>query len=88
MEKYNYDENNGLWYELRGGYYIPLPDSTKRRGKAHRDMGTAAPAVHQDGTKSPVHGAFDQRQTEYLSGRYQRTGNSANAPADKADGRA
>ena len=23
MEKYKYDENNGLWYELRGDYYLP-----------------------------------------------------------------
>ena len=23
MEKYVYDENNGLWYELQGDYYIP-----------------------------------------------------------------
>ena len=23
MEKYIYDENNGLWYELRGNYYYP-----------------------------------------------------------------
>lgn len=23
MEKYIYDESNGLWYELRGDYYIP-----------------------------------------------------------------
>ena len=29
MEKYIYDKNNGLWYELQGDYYIPclkLPD--------------------------------------------------------------
>ena len=29
MEKYIYDESNGLWYELEGDYYIPclkLPD--------------------------------------------------------------
>ena len=29
MEKYIYDKNNGLWYELEGNYYIPclkLPD--------------------------------------------------------------
>ena len=29
MEKYIFDENNGLWYELQGDYYIPclkLPD--------------------------------------------------------------
>ena len=23
MEKYIYDKNNGLWYELRGDYYYP-----------------------------------------------------------------
>ena len=23
MEKYIYDEKNGLWYELQGNYYIP-----------------------------------------------------------------
>ena len=29
MEKHIYDENNGIWYELQGDYYIPclkLPD--------------------------------------------------------------
>ncbi len=29
MDKYIYDENNGLWYELQGDYYSPclkLPD--------------------------------------------------------------
>lgn len=24
MQKHIYDENNGLWYELTGDYYIPL----------------------------------------------------------------
>ena len=23
MDKYNFDESNGLWYELQGNYYIP-----------------------------------------------------------------
>ena len=23
MDKYIYDDNNGLWYELQGNYYIP-----------------------------------------------------------------
>ena len=23
MEKYIYDESNGLWYELHGDYYLP-----------------------------------------------------------------
>ena len=33
MEKYIYDKNNGLWYELRGDYYIPcltVPVQDKR----------------------------------------------------------
>jgi len=36
MEKYIFDESNGLWYELRGDYYIPcftLPEvETKEIG--------------------------------------------------------
>ena len=42
MEKYVYDENNGLWYELQGDYYIPcltLPTEEERSigiwGKRH-----------------------------------------------------
>lgn len=33
MEKYIYDESNGLWYELQGDYYIPclvLPAEEER----------------------------------------------------------
>jgi len=33
MEKYIYDEKNGLWYEMQGDYYIPclrLPDEEDR----------------------------------------------------------
>lgn len=44
MEKYIYDNNNGLWYELQGDYYIPclvLPDAEERpigiRGRKHLD---------------------------------------------------
>ena len=32
MERYKYDEQNGLWYELQGDYYIPcltVPDAPK-----------------------------------------------------------
>ena len=34
MDKYIYDENNGLWYELQGDYYIPclsLPAEKEKR---------------------------------------------------------
>lgn len=31
MNKYIYDESNGLWYELQGDYYIPyLTGSAKK----------------------------------------------------------
>lgn len=33
MDKYIYDENNGLWYELQGNYYIPclmIPEEEQR----------------------------------------------------------
>ena len=44
MEKYIYDESNGLWYELYGDYYIPclvLPNTEERPigiwGRKHLD---------------------------------------------------
>ena len=44
MEKFIYDENNGLWYELQGDYCIPclkLPDEEQKEigvwGKRHLD---------------------------------------------------
>ena len=44
MKKQIYDENNGLWYELIGDYYIPVPtlSSEEQRpigkwGRMHRD---------------------------------------------------
>ena len=35
MDKYIYDENNGLWYELQGDYYLPclkLPEEEQPIG--------------------------------------------------------
>ena len=44
MEKFIYDENNGLWYELQGDYYIPclkLPNEEQKEigvwGMRHED---------------------------------------------------
>ena len=43
MDKYKYDESNGLWYELKGDYYFPcltLPESESKPiglwGQRHR----------------------------------------------------
>lgn len=42
MEKYKYDESNGLWYELQGDYYLPCLQLPEERTGAYRYMGTAA----------------------------------------------
>lgn len=43
MKKYNFDKNNGLWYELQGDYYLPclkLPEEEQAYigiwGQRHR----------------------------------------------------
>ena len=37
MDKYIYDESNGLWYELQGDYYIPCLALTTE--KEHKPIG-------------------------------------------------
>ena len=37
MDKYIYDESNGLWYELQGDYYIPY--LTLPTEKEHKPIG-------------------------------------------------
>ena len=56
MEKYIYDNSNGLWYELQGDYYIPclvLPDTEERSigiwGRKHLDyIKEYRPALYTD----------------------------------------
>ena len=53
MEKIIYDENNGLWYELQGDYYIPclkFPDEEEREigvwGNAAFELSKTTPQSH------------------------------------------
>ena len=49
MDKYIYDNSNGLWYELQGDYYIPyslLGITCRKRRTTYRHMGTSAFAVY------------------------------------------
>ena len=41
MDKYIYNEKNGLWYEVQGNYYLPCRNSPKkeRRISAYGDSG-------------------------------------------------
>lgn len=41
MEKYIYDESNGLWYELQGDYYIPCLALTAEEERPIGIWGTA-----------------------------------------------
>ena len=34
MEKYIYDENNGLWYEKHGDYYLPCLELPEQENKS------------------------------------------------------
>ena len=66
MEKYIFEESNGLWYELRGDYYIPCLTVPAQEERPVGIWGAAAPAIHQEGAQSPIYGVVDQRQAEYL----------------------
>ncbi len=44
IEQYIYGKQNGLWYELRGDYYIPCLELPAQ--KEERCMGKAALAVY------------------------------------------
>ena len=35
MEKYIYNEQNGLWYELQGDYYIPCLELPAEKEERH-----------------------------------------------------
>ena len=35
MDKYIYDESNGLWYELHGDYYIPCLTLAAEKEERH-----------------------------------------------------
>ena len=69
MDKYIYDDKNGLWYELQGDYYIPclilpaysLSYLTSRKRTAHRRMGAAALAVSERIPQKYIHNATYKR---------------------------
>jgi len=68
MDKYIYDEKNGLWYELQGDRYLPclkLPEEESRHigiwGKRHlRYLVSQGMLLH----------SADKRQAEQLSCRH------------------
>ena len=47
MEKYIYDEKNGLWFELQGDYYLPCLNCPKENNSLSVVWRTATFAVYQ-----------------------------------------
>ena len=45
MDKYIFDNSNGLWYELQGDYYIPCLILSEEETTAYRVMGATPQAV-------------------------------------------
>ena len=71
MDKYIYDEKNGLWYELQGDYYLPCLKLPKEES---RHMGTATLAVSETAPQGTLFRTADKRQAERLPCRPKRAG--------------
>ena len=70
MDKYIYDKNNGLWYELQGEYYLPCLTLPPEEEKPIGIWGQR----HKRYLKEHRHNAADQRQAQHLSYRDRRAG--------------
>ena len=60
MEKYIFDESNGLWYELNGDYYLPCFTLPKVETKEIGIWGMR----HEDYLKSRRKATYNRLQTE------------------------
>ena len=46
MNKYIYDEKNGLWYEKKDDYYLPCLSPPRKRAKTNRYLGATTFTIH------------------------------------------
>ena len=79
MDKYIYDENNGLWYELQGDYYLPcltLPPEEEKPigiwGQRHKrylkeHKGTTYATLLTSGNLNSYLADIDQQAEEMFS---------------------
>lgn len=86
MDKYIYDNKNGLWYKLQGDYYIPCLILSAEKKTAYRFVGTAALAVSERTSQKYIHNATYKRQTERLPCRCRLTGARAHGKAHREMG--
>ena len=74
MDKYIYNEKNGLWYEVQGDYDLPGLKLPEERRSTYRRMGTAAFAVSETAPQGTLFRTADKRQAERLPCRHKRAG--------------
>lgn len=86
MDKYTFDESNGLWYELQGDYYIPcliLPEEETQPiglwGQRHKQY--LKEHKHFLYTTMMIEGTLNS----YLADIDRQTDTGTLAPADKTD---
>ena len=66
MDKYIYDDKNGLWYELQGGLLYSLPYLTNRRRTDNRHLGTAAFALSERISQAYIYQFAHKRKAERI----------------------
>ena len=70
MDKYIYDNKNGLWYELQGDYYIPCLILPAEKEQPIGLWGQRHLRYLKEYCRATLRNPAHKRQAEYLSCRY------------------
>ena len=70
MDKYIYDDKNGLWYELQGDYYIPCLILPAEKEQPIGLWGQRHLRYLKEYRRSYLHNATYKRQAEHLPCRH------------------
>ena len=68
MEKYIFDQCNGLWYEFQGNYYVPCLVLDEAGDISHWYVGQEAPAIPERASSYALFRPCSQRKIVQLSG--------------------
>ena len=81
MEKYTYNEQNGLWYELQGDYYLPCLKLPEEETAVHIGIW----GQRQRPPQGAIYLPDNQRQAEQLPCRHRPAGRGNALSAGRAD---
>ncbi len=85
MDKYIYDEKNGLWYELQGDYYIPCLTYQPKKNNSPSVCGASASAVSERTSQAYIYQFAHKREAERIPCRDRQTGKGYVPSVDKTD---